>query len=458
MFRSPFPPSHRVFFTFILSLMLLPLALHGQPDPQDLGQVRPTYQYQKTVLAVAPFNVTGTSVEMETFPRIIRNDLELSGFFKMPDNQTEVNRQNIVDNRQNSINFERWGEMGVEHYMMGRVEEDGDNYSIQVLLYDIDTRRNIINRRFVGPKAQMRDLAHQISDAVVRYLKGVEGIARTKLLYVTEQVPGVKEIAIMDADGFNARPLTSLGKLATTPAWGANGTEFYMTSYHGNRANVYGMTLQPDAAMNYRPGQMWTIAAYGGTNHSPSWNERIRRLALVLSKDGNSEIYTVQRDGSDLQRVTRSTFTDGSPAWSPDGRRIAYTTNEAGGAHIYVVNADGSGKRRVTTRGSWNDALDWSPDGQRLVFVSRVGGVNDIYVCDVSGDTTSYKRLTMNQGQNESPSWAPNGTHIAFSSNRSGTYQIYMMLDDGSNQRQLSGVGRNTMPDWGPFIGNRDND
>ncbi len=435
-----------------LCLMLVPFVAPAQQQPQDLGEVRPRYEYEKSVIAVAPFNVSGTTVEMETVPRIIRNDLQLSGFFKMPEDQSRVNRLNIADNRENTIHYNRWAEMGVEHYIMGRVRENGDELSIEILLYDIETQRNIMNRRFVGPKAQIRDLAHQVSDAVVLYLKGVEGIARTRLLYVTEQVPGVKEIAIMDADGFNARPLTDLGKLATTPAWGANGTEYYFTSYHGNRANVYGMTLRPDEALSFRPGQMWTIAAYGGTNHSPAWNQRTRRLAMVLSKDGNSEIYTVARDGSDLQRVTRSSSTDGSPAWSPDGSRVAFTSNRAGGAHIFIADADGSNVRRVTTRGSWNDALDWSPDGQRLVFVSRIDGVNDIYICDVSGNEASYRRLTMNQGQNESPTWAPNGVHLAFASNRSGNWHIYTMLDDGSNQRQLTGVGRNTMPDWGPFL------
>ncbi len=436
-------------------LMLLACLLAYRPagaQEAPAWNVRPTYSYEKSVIAVVRFNANNTGLEMETLPRIIRNDLTLSGFFENVKDQMLANRQNMVDHNRKNIAFEAWAGMGVKHYLMGNVSEDATSYKVQVLVYDIDSKRLILSRDFVDRKERIRDLAHQISDAVILQIKGIEGVCRTRLLFVTEQVPGVKEIATMDWDGFGARPITNLGKLATTPVWGANGTEIYFTSYHGNRANVYGMQLTPDAALKLNPGQMWTIAAYGGTNHSPEWNSAARRLALVLSKDGNSEIYTASRDGKSATRVTTTKATEGSPCWSPDGSKIAFTSNEAGGVHVFVMNADGSGKRRLTTLGSWNDEVSWSPDGRRIAFVSRRAGANDIYICDAEGDKANLRRLTMNQGNNEAPAWAPNGTHLAFSSNRSGQWQIWMMLDDGSNQLPLTSAGRNTSAAWGPFL------
>ena len=67
--------------------------------------------------------------------------------------------------------------------------------------------------------------------------------------------------------------------------------------------------------------------------------------------------------------ATRLTFNDAfdaSPVWSPDGRRIAFTSDRDGRSEVYVMNADGSGVTRLTH----NDAVDsspaWSPDGRRI--------------------------------------------------------------------------------------------
>jgi TolB protein len=344
--------------------------------------------------------------------------------------------------------------MGVDHYLMGRVYTANNRLMAEVLLYDIRTRQLVLRRTVDGPLGNPRFLAHRIADATMLQLKGIEGIFTTKIAYVSEQVPGVKEIAVMDADGFAPTQLTRLGRIATMPTWGSGAAEIYFTSYHGNRAIIYGMQLNLDpSSYTITPGRQWTIAPYGGTNHSPAWSPAARRIAMVLSKDGNSEIYTVLRDGQDLRRVTRTPATEGSPVWSPDGRRIAFTSNEAGGVNLYMMNADGSGRTAITSGGGWNDAVAWSPDGTRLAFVRRQGGRNDIYTFDVlSGSPTGLRRLTQNEGNNESPTWAPNSRHIAFTSDRSGTWQIYLMLDDGSSQRAITKSGRNKIPRWSPQL------
>lgn len=444
-------PFHFRSIIFAITLMLFPVLAASQ-GAQSIGEITPVFRYNKTTIAVTPFQVQGAGVEIETIPRIIRADLDLSGLFEMPGDQRAANRQNLADNSNNQIDWDAWVRMGVDHYLMGRVTESaGGNLDVRILLYDVKSRQRVLNRTFSAPRTRVRHLAHQISDETMLQIHGIGGIFQTKILYASELVPGTREISIMDADGYDSRQITRFGKLAISPAWGANGTEFYFTSYHGNRANIYGMQLVPDySTMRFNPGQFWPIAAYGGTNHSPQWSQQARRIAMVLSKDGNSEIYTSDRTGQALTRLTRTRATEGSPEWSPDGRRIAFTSNEEGGVHIYVMNADGSNRRRLTRQGSWSDAVSWSPDGTRLALVLREGGRNDIYICDVNATRESYRRLTMNQGNNESPTWAPNGRHLTFASNRSGQWQIYMMLDDGSNQRQLTRTGRNMTPAWGP--------
>lgn len=429
-----------------LALLCAPAGAQAQVRGEDnLGTVRPSFTEEPTLIAVPAFGTDGSvPLEYETLPRIIRRNLELSGFFKMPEDQGAVNRQNLRDVENRTVNYPAWEAMGVKHYLMANVSSPSPGVlRAYVLLYDIESRQRLIQRNFEGSVEEIRMLAHTISDEVVRFTKFTDGVARTQLLYVTEQVQGIREIAIMDADGFNPRPLTRYNNISTSPAWGANGTEIYYTSYHGNRANIYGRLLGS--------GQTWTIAAYGGTNHSPAWNEATRRIVMVLSKDGGSELYSADRDGGNLRRITTTEPNEAAPTWSPDGQHVAYSVNEGGGINIYILDRNGQNQRRLTRRGRWNDAPSWSPDGNRIAFVSRVDGRNDIFVIDADGNPDSLRRLTMNQGNNESPSWAPNSRHLAFSSDRTGRWQIYMMLDDGSNQRQLTTSGNNRQPAWGPY-------
>jgi len=71
------------------------------------------------------------------------------------------------------------------------------------------------------------------------------------------------------------------------------------------------------------------------------------KIAFVSDRDGNAEIYTMNPDGSDPNRLTFDPRRDFNPAWSPDGKRIAFVRFRilSGGppsGEIYVMNADGS--------------------------------------------------------------------------------------------------------------------
>ena len=56
------------------------------------------------------------------------------------------------------------------------------------------------------------------------------------------------------------------------------------------------------------------------------------------NRDGNFEIYMMNRDGSGQTRLTNNTAFDSLPEWSPDGTRIAFHRLGVG-ADIYVMTA-----------------------------------------------------------------------------------------------------------------------
>ena len=75
----------------------------------------------------------------------------------------------------------------------------------------------------------------------------------------------------------------------------------------------------------------------------PSWSPDSKHIAFTSNRDGNLEIYVMDVDGGNQQRLTNSGdvhIHNWEPSWSPDGRRIAFTSNRDGNSKIYVMNAD----------------------------------------------------------------------------------------------------------------------
>jgi Tol biopolymer transport system component len=178
------------------------------------------------------------------------------------------------------------------------------------------------------------------------------------------------------------------------------------------------------------------------------------KIVFSSNRDGNYEIYTMEADGSNVQRLTNNPY-DSGPKWSPDGTKIAFLRSNVFqlGYDIYVMNADGSNQTRLTNNLVIVEPPDWSPDGTRIVFhfQSGVGNsfTNEISV--VNADGTNLTQLT-NSGRNSSPRWSPDGTRIVFDRFGStvGTIGIYVMNADGSNQTQLTNSGYDYFPRWSP--------
>jgi Tol biopolymer transport system component len=176
----------------------------------------------------------------------------------------------------------------------------------------------------------------------------------------------------------------------------------------------------------------------------------VRRLAFALTNDGNSEIYTINSNGTGATRLTTNTAWDGEPAWSPDASRLAFASDRDDGIYrIYVMNADGSSPVALTSGGGSSRNPAWSPDGQRIAFAGSTNNDSDIYV--MRADGTDIVRLTATTAYDNDPAWSPDGSRIAFYSSRSGNGDIYVMNADGSNVTRLTTSDRrDASAAWSP--------
>ncbi len=86
------------------------------------------------------------------------------------------------------------------------------------------------------------------------------------------------------------------------------------------------------------------------------------KIAFSSERDGNVEVYVMDADGSNPQRLTNSpSSTDRDPAWSPDRTKIAFESNRDGNDEVYLMNADGSNPQRLTNTATHNFDPAWSP-------------------------------------------------------------------------------------------------
>ena len=278
--------------------------------------------------------------------------------------------------------------------------------------------------------------------------------AQAQIAFVSQR-DGNPEIYIMDADGGNQRRLTNHRDRDWSPSWSPDGKQIAFVSDRDGHVHVlHGWSTSEIYVMDADGSSQQNLTNNPHNDRSPSWSPDGRRIVFQSDRDNdrdhNIEIYVMDADGSNPQRLTNNPTEDEYPAWSPDGRRIVFSARREGHVEnkfgityeIYVMNADGGNEQRLTENRNNDWSPSWSPDGKRIAFESdRKGDVVkfDIYVMDADGGNP--QRLTENRVYDWSPSWSPGGKRIVFASDRKGdleNFDIYMIDADGSNQQNLT--------------------
>ena len=86
------------------------------------------------------------------------------------------------------------------------------------------------------------------------------------------------------------------------------------------------------------------------------------KIAFSSNRDGgNYEIYTMNANGTGLDRLTNDPKGDTEPAWSPDGSRIAFVSTCDGNQEIYTMNPSGMSLDRLTNNTQSDIMPDWQP-------------------------------------------------------------------------------------------------
>ncbi|HEX7485930.1 MAG TPA: hypothetical protein VF332_07245 [Vicinamibacterales bacterium] len=423
----------------VITLVLLP---RGQPP----GPVPPKERERRITiraagggmprLALARFTADGGTPELDrlanTLGEVVRADLDFEGVFEIlpvmpPSGGGQVPPSDGI--------------------VSGQLRLEGGMLHLAVRVHDVASRQLAFGREYAGLEKTPRLIAHVAANDILADQAGIRGLAHSRLAFVSDRSGAfneptgsrrrIKEIFVSDYDGANDARITVDGDLDLTPSWSPDRRAIAYTSYRRGYQDIFVTHLEERRQDTPTGGR--------GKNWLPAWSPDGASIAFTSNRDGNEDIYVMNADGSGLRRLTTHWAIDTSPAWSPTGAKIAFTSNRTGSPQIWVMDADGSNQRALTSE-KYCDRPSWSSGPiDEIAYVSRTKTGFDIKVIDPA--TGSERQLTFGP-QNESPVFSPNGRHIAFTSMRGGTQQIWTMTRMGTELRQVTHVGNNSMASW----------
>jgi TolB protein len=287
----------------------------------------------------------------------------------------------------------------------------------------------ILSETVVGTSP--RNALFKAADLAVRAMTGKRGFFASRLAFIEERA-GKQEVYVGDLFLGDSRALTKDRALAMSPRWSPDGSRLLYTSFF--------RTGFPDIfVLDLNSLQRNTFVSFKGTNSGARFSPDGSKVAMVLSGDGNPEIYVSNSQGRAIARKTRTRSVEAGPCFSPDGSQFVFTSDAAGGPQLYLMATAGGEARRVPTRISGYCAEpDWSKaDPTKIVFTAGVAKGFKIAVHDLG---TGVAKIVPNQpaGDAVEPSWLADGRHVVFSSRSAGTSSLWILDTVNGKATQLS--------------------
>jgi TolB protein len=388
-------------------------------------------------VAIVPFRAEDGLAQKLT--PVVAADLTRSGLFRMVD----PGGMNPVPHEPEQVDFAQWRARGAEAVVIGSVNKAADGrYDIRFRVMDVVKQTQIAGFVYFATAGQLRLTAHKIADVIYEKLTGDTGVFATRITYVVKRGKRY-ELHVADADGYGAQSVLSSNEPIISPAWSPDGTRLAYVSFEQKKPVVYVQSLVT--------GSRQAVAQFRGSNSAPAWSPDGRKLAVTLTRDGGSQLFLINADGTGVPvRLTQSSAIDTEANFAPDGQSILFTSDRGGGPQIYRLSVNGGPAQRVTFEGSYNVSPRHSPDGKSFTFIQRNRGRFNVAVQDFA---SRQVQVLTDGGIDESPSFAPNGKIILYATEVGGRGILAAVSSDGRiKQRFTADVGDAREPAWSPVV------
>lgn len=155
-----------------------------------------------------------------------------------------------------------------------------------------------------------------------------------------------------------------------------------------------------------------------------------------------------------MRALTNSDSTDVSPCYSPDGKQIVFASDLGGTLQLYVMNSDGSNVNRITFDAGRHHQPAWSPKGDYIACTRSLPG-GEFQIRVMKPDETEARTVFTSGQVAESPTWSPNGRVIMFRVDvvsKKGVSKIYAVDVTGRGLRQIKTPREASDGCWGDLL------
>lgn len=396
-----------------------------------------------TPVVVVPFAQSGAPLPTDVAD-VIRNDLNRCGKFR------SLAVSEIVEqpSQGSDIKFATWRLLKQDYIVIGRIKDAGNGMvTVEYELWDVNRQQRLLgNAMPPAPVSDLRNVAHQVADAIYQQITGVRGAFWTRIAYVTMVGSGNNanySLIVADSDGYNPQVVARSHEALLSPKWSPDGNRIAYVSFESGNSAIY--------IQNITTGARQLISGRAkGINGAPAWSPDGTKLAISLSYTGNPEIYVMDLAGRQETRLTRSLAINTEPVWSPDGQSIYFTSDRSGRPQIYRISASGGTPDRVSFQGQQNLDASVSYDGKQIAMVQANGNVYRIAITDQS--LGGQVRFISPGPIDESPSFAPNASMLIYAAIDGSRDVLYAVSSDGMVRQRLAlADGDVREPAWGPY-------
>lgn len=230
----------------------------------------------------------------------------------------------------------------------------------------------------------------------------------------TSYEDGNPDLFIYDTVTSKKRKLSGYKGLNSGSNWSKSGKLLAFSGSVAGDTDIY--TISPSG------GNRTLLIKGAGLDAEPAISPDGKWLAFVSGRFGNPHIFraSLKWDGDtsvkvlDDKRLTFAGWYNATPAWSPESDKIAFAgyDKDIDRFDLFMMNPDGTNMERLTLRAGDNERPAWSPNGQLLIFQSnRVPGQNvkDTFkIWIMNRDGSGQRVLETGIYEVQQPQWSVN--------------------------------------------------
>ncbi len=361
-----------------------------------------------------PTNVSNSSI-VDKILTNIKNNLDTTNLFYIKNSKDSIFKnfdevKKLSNPDLNALVMSKYTKTPIDAVLSGFLEMNGNQIELNIKLWDILDQRELFSKSYTINDGNWKRISDVVSDMVFELLTGeASGHFDSKILFVSESGRAQnrqKKIAMMNFDGSNLEYITNGANLVLTPIFSkSNKNEIIYLEYRDKKPHIFKLDLLAK--------KLKLIGNITEMSFAPNFNPNgLNEIVFSGTSDGYSNIYKLNFDEGIVKQLTFDKAISTSPSWSPDGAKIVFVSDKAGIRKLYIMDKNGDNVELISKGRGVYDKPSWSPDGRLISFVKLEKGEFAIGLMTPKGES---ERSIMSAYLVEGIKWSPNGRYLIYS-------------------------------------------